>query len=617
MGVSGSGKSTIGEMLAKELDCVFLEGDDFHSEVNISKIKSGSPLTDDDRSDWLSTLHKQAIQYLKKGDLVISCSALKEEYRKILQADISDHCKWIYLKGDYETISGRIQERKGHFMPSELLQSQFDTLEEPDYGTQIDIKSSPEEIVDHILKKDIGLIGLGVMGKSLALNMAGEGYSLALFNRPEPGIGDQIASDFIDHNPDLANATGFEEIIPFVAALKRPRIIFIMIKAGEAVDQLLDSLKPILNEGDVIIEGGNTHFSDTIRRCESFSQKGIYYLGTGISGGEEGALKGPAIMAGGSAEGFGKAKDIFKSIAAKDKIGNACAGLIGAGGAGHFVKMVHNGIEYGEMQLIAEMYAILKDGYKMNPNQIADTFEQWIKNGSKSYLLEITIAILRKKEGDQWALGKIKDEASSKGTGSWTVQTASDLGVAVPTIAAALFARFQSSDKQQRLAAGKLYRVEKNPIGQSLDNLQKAFQVARIINHHQGFQLIELASKKHHWEIDLASLAQIWTGGCIIQSDLMIELAEILKRNKDILSSAEIVTQVTSSLPHLAMFVSLSARSGMATAAFSASLNYFYNYTNGHSSANLIQAQRDYFGAHGIQWEDDPEGKSFHYNWHE
>ncbi len=465
------------------------------------------------------------------------------------------------------------------------------------------------------MKRDIGLIGLGVMGKSLALNMAGKGYSLSLFNRPEQGKGDHIAQRIIEENSLLSGSLGFEELSPFLNTLKSPRIIFIMIKAGEAVDQLLDSLKPFLVKGDVIIEGGNSHYTDTIRRFDDFSQEGIYFLGTGISGGEQGALKGPSIMAGGSKEGFEKVAGILDAIAAKDNNGNACMSFVGRDGAGHFAKMVHNGIEYGEMQIIADIYAILKDGLELKPEQIANTFEKWLHNNHYSFLLEITIDILRKKEDAHWVIDKIADQALAKGTGSWTVQAACDLHIPVQTIAAALFARYQSAFKNERLEANQLYKPEKKQFRQSTDSLAKAYQTARIINHHQGFHLIEAASKKYHWGIDLSSLAHTWTKGCIIQSELMSDLLEILNERKAVLSSFAIVPRIKAGLPHLAELVSNTAISGIATPALSASLNYMYCYMEGRSTANLIQAQRDYFGAHGIQWSDNPSGKSFHYKW--
>jgi len=464
------------------------------------------------------------------------------------------------------------------------------------------------------MKKDVGLIGLGIMGKGLAMNLASKGYSLAIFNRPEPETAKYNASTFIDQNPGLSKADGFEEIAPFIKSLRSPRTIFILIKAGEAVDQVLESLKPLLVGGDVIIEGGNSHFRDTRRRCEEFSHDRVFYLGTGISGGEEGAKNGPSIMVGGPAEGFEKIQDILQSIAARDKHGNSCSGLIGPDGAGHFVKMVHNGIEYGEMQLIAEVYSLMKEGLGLNPSKIANTYKKWIDEGSKSYLLEITIDILQRKIDGRWLINRIKDEASTKGTGSWTVQAASELSMAVPTIAAALFARFQSIE-QQRSTASKIDNIQKECFDIPLGTLQSAYQIARIINHQQGFQLIEAASKKYQWEIDLSSLASIWTSGCIIQSDLMIELVEELKGEHDILSSPIIVPRIKNALPYLAELVSMAAMSGFATPALSASLNYIYSYFEDDSSANLIQALRDYFGAHGIQWKDDPSCESFHYQW--
>lgn len=465
------------------------------------------------------------------------------------------------------------------------------------------------------MKTDIGIVGLGVMGKNLALNIADKGYKLSLFNRPEPKKGSDIAKSIVAGHPLFSKSFGFEELDPFVYSLIKPRIIILIITAGNSVDQIIEKLKPLLETGDVIIDGGNSHFTDTIRRYNDLADQGICFLGTGISGGEEGARKGPSIMAGGSKMGFKTVEKLFKSIAAKDKHGNACMNYFGQDGVGHFIKMVHNGIEYGEMQIIADCYNILKNGQGLNPEKSANVFEQWLNSGQRSFLLEITIKILRRKENNQWVIEKILDQATNKGTGNWTVKSACDLGVSVPVIAAALFERFQSVYKNDRAEASQLYQVQNNKKELDTNTLAKAYETARIINHHQGFELIKSAGNKYNWNINLSELAQTWTSGCIIQSELMYQLVDILGKDIDILIYPEIASIVKSGLPALADIVSLSALSRINIPALSASLSYYYSYANGYSAANLIQAQRDYFGAHGIQWSNDPSGLKFHYNW--
>ena len=465
------------------------------------------------------------------------------------------------------------------------------------------------------MKADVGIIGLGVMGKSLALNIAGKGYSISLYNRPEPTLGENIADEIIAENEVLSGAKGFNELKPFIASLRIPRKVLLMIKA-DVVDKVLGQIEPLLQSGDVIIEGGNSHYLDTVLRSKKFEEKGIHFLGTGISG-EEGALKGPSIMPGGSKYGFQLVEEILDKIAAKTSDGKSCMTFIGPNGAGHFVKMVHNGIEYGEMQIIAEIYTILRDGMGYNPSQIADVFEHWSGTGHRSYLLGITARILQKKEDNDWIIDKILDRSTAKGTGGWTVKTASDLGVSAPTITAALFARFQSEETKQRATAKHLYPTEKKMIELDVELLANAYKAARIINHHQGFQTIEKANSEFQWGINLPDLAKIWTNGCIIQSELMNDLAVVLKEGKPILSSAKIVPIIKNNKSSLTEVVALALNSGIPVPVLSSALNYFLAYAEKKSSANLIQAQRDYFGAHGIHWMDDPEGKSFHYNWYE
>ena len=461
-GVSGCGKSTIGKLLAQTLKIDFIDGDDFHPPANIQKMKSGNALNDEDRKEWLLALH----DYLNKTSksTVVACSALKEKYRQTLKGEALHDIKWIFLTGTFDLILQRMNDRSDHFMPTELLKSQFDILDIPEYALTCSIEKSPETIVKNIIqntrmKKQLGLIGLGVMGKSLSRNFADKGVQLSLYNRFVKDIEENVAVNFIKSHDELSNALGFEELDKFVASLESPRKIFLMISAGSAVDSTIENLIPLLDKGDLIIDGGNSHYKLTQARNDKLANHGIYFIGTGVSGGEEGALKGPSIMPGGEKEAYALIQNELESIAAKDKNGHACCGHIGRGGAGHFVKMVHNGIEYAEMQLIAETYGILKNSAKMSNGEISAVFEQWLSEGASSYLLEITVKILRKKEGSQDLIDIILDKAGNKGTGSWTTIAACELGVPTPTLTAALFARYQSAFKEIRTEAEKKYQL--------------------------------------------------------------------------------------------------------------------------------------------------------------
>ena len=445
-GVSGVGKTTIGLALSKKIGALFLDADDYHPESNVSKMSQGVPLNDNDRLPWLQKLNKTLIKkHTAKNDIVLSCSALKENYRSILNTNLENKIFWIFLHGEAKIISERMKSRN-HFMPVDLLQSQYDDLELPNDGIIIDIVNSPEDIVNQLIKKlkmpelaQIGLIGLGVMGRSLSRNIANKGFLINVYNRHVDGKEVDVAKNFVAEHEELKNSLPFDEIAPYVKSLAKPRKIFMMVNAGRAVDSVIGVLTPHLEEGDIIIDGGNSHYKETERRFQSLKEKGIRYIGAGVSGGEEGALNGPSIMPGGSEDGYREAEEILTAIAAKDTEGSDCCTYIGKGGAGHFVKMVHNGIEYAEMQLIAEVYGILRYGLSYGHEQIADLLESWTKTDSGSYLVEITAEILRKKEGDDYLIDIILDRAGNKGTGSWTTIAACELGVAIPTITAALF----------------------------------------------------------------------------------------------------------------------------------------------------------------------------------
>lgn len=617
-GVSGSGKSTVGKLLAKKLNVAFIDGDDFHSQDNIKKMKAGNALNDEDRKGWLTSIHNYINQ--SENSIVCACSALKEKYRKTLLSNSNKTYYWIFLNGKKEVIHKRMQKRKGHFMPENLLSSQFDILEIPSYALTFSINKTPNFIVEKIIqktemKKQLGIIGLGVMGKSLSRNFANHGVSLSLYNRYVKDVEENIASNFIRLYPELKSASGYEDLSEFVNSLDVPRKVFMMISAGEAVDSTIDALIPLLDKGDLIIDGGNSHYKLTQARNNKLDQKGIYFIGTGVSGGEEGALKGPSIMPGGKNEAYLLIKNELEAIAAKDKNGKACCGLIGKGGAGHFVKMVHNGIEYGEMQLIAEVYGILKNGEKLSNREISDVFEKWLDGEASSYLLEITIQILRKKENEIDLIDIILDKAGNKGTGSWTTIAACELGVPVPTLTAALFARYQSAFKEERINAEATYQLKSTSKPFDLPSLYNAYLSSRIINHHQGLHLIQAASESYDWEINIAEVCRIWTNGCIIRSELMETLKSIVNREKELLLHPFVVDSIKSKIDDLRDVVGKSSSIGLSIPCFQASLSYFETYTKSQSTANIIQGQRDYFGAHRYQRIDDPTNKTYHTKW--
>ena len=621
MGVSGSGKSTVGQRLGEELGIAFRDGDDFHPQANIEKMSSGQALVDEDRWGWLEAINVFVKKALEKNSLIIACSALKEVYREKLTNEIEEQCTWVYLHGSLELISKRMQSRGEHFFSATLLQSQFDTLEPPEYGEHIDVAMSVGEIVESITNKigmpksEFGLIGLGVMGKSLSRNLASRGFRLSLYNRYVKEVEENVATTFVTQFDELQGALGFQNLPAFIKSLESPRKIFLMIPAGSAIDQMIDTLILLLDAGDVVIDGGNAHYKESEKRGVKLKNEGIHFVGTGVSGGEEGALRGPSIMPGGSQEGYKIVQKYVEEIAAISPMKTKCCAYIGAGGAGHFVKMVHNGIEYAEMQLIAETYDVLRRGIGMSPDAIANIFEEWLDTDLRSYLLEITVGILRKKEEEAWLIDLILDKAGNKGTGSWTTIAASELGVPIPTITAALFARYQSTFKFQREKSDDIYSMPQNEKAISLEVIKGAYTVARIINHHQGFHLIATASKAYDWDIQFADLAQIWTNGCIIRSKLMEDLIEVLGHGTLILDHPDMVKKVKANYESLVKFAVETFTLGVAIPCHSASLQYLQTYTKAQSSANIIQAQRDYFGAHTYERVDDTSGKKYHTIW--
>lgn len=465
------------------------------------------------------------------------------------------------------------------------------------------------------MKKQLGLIGLGVMGKSLSRNFSRNGIKLALYNRFVAGEEEKVAEKFIAQFPELKGASGHEGLTSFVGDLQSPRKIFLMVPAGDATDKMIDSLLPLLSAGDVIIDGGNAHYQQTERRSKKLTAQGINFIGTGVSGGEEGALKGPSIMPGGNPEVYDLVKEELEAIAAKDKHNNACCTHVGKGASGHFVKMVHNGIEYAEMQLIAELYGIMRNSWNYSCDQIASVFEIWLKSDVSGYLLEITADILRKKEDNKPVIDFILDKAGNKGTGSWTTIAACELGVPVPTLTAALFARYQSAFKNDRVNASILYDEQITSLAPNPEKLWKAYKTARIINHHQGLHLIATGSDTYHWEVNLSEVSRIWTNGCILRSELMETMAHWLTESSNLLLHPVVIKEVTEGLPALREVVSEISGIGVAIPCFGSALTYMEIFSRSQSTANIIQAMRDYFGAHRFQRTDDPYGPSHHINW--
>tara|TARA_R110002049_G_scaffold39374_7_gene121196 strand:- start:356 stop:2218 length:1863 start_codon:yes stop_codon:yes gene_type:complete len=619
MGVSGCGKSTIGTLLAQDLGIPFFDGDDFHPESNITKMSSGQALNDDDRQGWLETLNDLAKKQLENNSCVIVCSALKQKYRDILSDTIEDDTEWVHLVGSFNQILERVNSRADHFMPSELLKSQFDTLENPECAIKIDISLSPQEIIKKIKQElmntsEFGLFGLGVMGKSLCRNLANNGFKISMFNRHVDGVEEDVAINFKAQYLELSRAEAFDDISAFVNSLQQPRRIMLMVNAGKTIDYVIEDLLPHLSENDIIIDGGNSNYKKTKERYDYLKTKGIHFIGTGVSGGEEGALKGPSIMPSGDIDAYNKVAPFLETISAKDKNGLPCCTYVGPEGSGQFIKMVHNGVEYVEMQLLAEVSTILET-LGQNPDEVSQTLQSW-KDIADSYLLEITTAIFKKKEGDDWLVNKVLDKAGNKGTGNWTAISSAELGVPSTLIASALFSRYISFYKEERIQLNEKFQTKTtSELNITTNDVLEAYQFARIINHYQGFKLIAEASNKFEWDLNLSEIARIWTNGCIIRSTLMEELVEVFKHTTNILTNPKLIDLVKTYKPAAKKVVSQSILNDVATPALSEAIQFLNGITTAYASANVIQAQRDYFGAHTYLRLDDASGKSHHTDW--
>jgi 6-phosphogluconate dehydrogenase len=617
LGVSGSGKTSVGRLLASKLSIPFIDADDHHPASNIKKMSQGHPLTDTDRYPWLDRLHEIAEEHIESG-CVIACSALKQEYRNRLEKNIESSVSWVYLKGGFQQIYKRLENREGHFMSAGMLQSQFDTLEEPEDAINIDIADSPEIITKNIIaelkmKAEIGVIGMGVMGKSLSRNLANNGFRISLYNRHVDQKEENIAADFKAKHAELEDALAFDNLSSFVQSIEQPRKIILMVNAGAAVDAVISDLTEVLDSGDIVVDGGNSHFMDTKRRIDSMMEKELHFIGSGISGGEEGALKGPSIMPSGNQEAYAKIQNYLEAIAAKDGDNKPCCTYVGREGSGHFVKMIHNGIEYAEMQLLAECYSILKN-QKLSNEEIADVFENWMKDLG-SYLLGITVDILRKKDGDDYILDLILDKAGNKGTGKWATSSIADSGEPATMIPAALFARYISFFKEKRGAAAKVFPTPDNDTQISVSQLKDAYQFSIIINHHQGFATINRVSEQNNWNVDLSGVARIWTAGCIIKSDFMKELVGYLKTDSSILFNDNISPTIKKTYSAAQEVAIACLKKELHVPCLLEAVNFYHGIKTADCSANLIQAQRDYFGAHTYKRKDNPEGESHHTEW--
>lgn len=468
---------------------------------------------------------------------------------------------------------------------------------------------------------DIGLIGLAVMGENLVLNMESKGFQVTVYNRTV-----QKVDDFLAGRAKGKKIIGAHSIEELVKSLRRPRKVMIMVKAGNAVDDMINTLIPYLEKGDIIIDGGNTHFPDTNRRTAYVESKGLLYIGTGVSGGEEGALLGPSIMPGGSKEAWPEVKPVFQAIAAKVDDGTPCCDWVGENGAGHFVKMVHNGIEYGDMQLISEAYQLLTEGLDLTVEEVREIFIEWNKGELNSYLMEITADILSFKDTDGAPLiTKILDTAGQKGTGKWTGIDALELGIPLTLIGEAVFARCLSWQKSERVQAAKI--LPKRPVAafrnrgdkqEMINAIYDALYASKVISYAQGFRLMREASKEYHFALNYGDIALMWRGGCIIRSKFLNNIKHAYSNNhelENLLFDDFFASVMKTCEVGWRKAVILGIQLGIPTPTFSSALAYFDGYRTEKLPANLLQAQRDYFGAHSYERIDKPRGQFFHTDW--
>jgi len=466
---------------------------------------------------------------------------------------------------------------------------------------------------------DIGLIGLAVMGQNLVLNMNDHGYKVAVFNRTVSKV-----DDFIKNEAAGTEVVGAHSMAEFVELLKPPRRVMLMVKAGEAVDHMIEEVLPHLQPGDILIDGGNSHWPDTSRRTKSLAEKGFLYIGTGVSGGEEGARRGPSIMPGGNPAAWPHVKEIFQAIAAKVEDGTPCCDWVGEDGAGHYVKMVHNGIEYGDMQLICEAYQLMKDVLGLNADELHEVFADWNKGELDSYLIDITSQIFAKKDEDGTAIvDKILDTAGQKGTGKWTCLSALELGMPVTLIGEAVFSRCLSAIKAERVAASAILKGPRRTTKKLdrvafVEDVRRALYCSKIVSYAQGYMLLREAAKDQKWNLNFGGIALMWRGGCIIRSRFLGKIKEAYDKDpqlNNLLLNKFFTKILTSYQSAWRRAISYAVKGGVPTPAFATALGFYDGYRTGRLPANLLQAQRDFFGAHTYERVDQPRGQFFHTNW--
>lgn len=466
------------------------------------------------------------------------------------------------------------------------------------------------------MEADIGLIGLAVMGQNLVLNLNDHGYKVVVYNRTVSKV-----DEFLGGPAKGTKVVGAHSLGEFLKKLKRPRKVMLMVKAGPAVDDLIEECLPFLEKGDILIDGGNSLYLDTERRVKELEAKGILFLGVGVSGGEEGARLGPSIMPGGSQEAWPHLKPIFQAIAAKAEDGSPCCDWVGEGGAGHYVKMVHNGIEYGDMQLIAEAYHLLKDLAGKNSEELGDIFSKWNEGELKSYLIEITAQIFKKRDEDgKLLLDKILDVAGQKGTGKWTGISALELGIPVTLIAESVFARYLSSLKGERVEASSLYKHTRGSAKMDVGHIQAALYASKIVSYAQGFMLCQAAAKEMGWKLSYGTIALLWRGGCIIRSQFLGQIQKAFSKNEalsSLLLDPFFIGEISRSVEGWRKTVAGAVLAGIPVPTLASALTFFDGYTAASLPANLIQAQRDFFGAHTYERVDRPRGQFFHTQWSE
>ncbi len=468
-------------------------------------------------------------------------------------------------------------------------------------------------------QSQIGLVGLAVMGENLVLNMESKGFSVSVYNRTTSKV-----TAFVEGRAKGKKIIGTLTPEELVQSLEKPRRIMILVKAGPAVDAVIDTLVPLLDKGDILMDGGNSHFPDTIRRTKALTAKGILYIGTGVSGGEEGALLGPAIMPGGNPEAWPHVKEILQATAGKAPDGSPCCEWLGPDGAGHFVKMTHNGIEYGDMQLICEAYNLMEKGLGMSAAEMHEVFTKWNDGVLDSYLIEISRDILAKTDDETGKpmVDVILDTAGQKGTGKWTSQAGLDMGTPIPQIAEAVFARCLSAIKDERVAASKELPGPETKFegdrAKFLDDLHDAVYASKICSYAQGYQLLRAAAAEYNWDLDYGTIALMWRAGCIIRARFLDNIKQAFDANPklpNLLLDSYFKDIVTKAQDAWRNVVKTAVDLGLPTPAMSTALGYYDSYRAARLPANLLQAQRDYFGAHTYERVDKPRGEFFHTNW--